>query len=411
MLKSNTTWRFLVVEDNPEIMRNIKDILPTSVPEGDMFEIEPCPVFKSAQARMANSRYDMLILDLKDDTTDLLAVDTDPPGVAVFNELKKYRFTPVVFYTAWAEKVRDYETSFVKVVEKTDDVTNVRKAIQAVFATNLPNLTKLIDDVEREYLWEFISKTWKNPDTQFDKSDLAHLVARRLSIALEEKLGNFAISLVESAQGTKHKETVHPMAVYIYPPISTQRMAGDILYEKEGYPKSFWLVMTPSCDFVKTHFKVEHVLLVKCEELKIQQEYSEWATDRSKHENLENVFKNRRSGKRSVEAVGGTISIGLQPDRFRFLPGTFFIPELLVDFQQIKTIPYRELEKYDIKASLDSPYAEWIITSFISFFGRVGTPDIDKDIVMMRLETLLSKEGALQADSQSACGGEDEATK
>jgi CheY-like chemotaxis protein len=411
MPENGSTWRFLIVEDNPGMVKNIEDILPTCVPAGDTAEYDSCLSFDDAKKRMINSHYDLLILDLKDDDIAFPAVDADPPGVTVFQELKKYRFTPVVFYTGWAEKVRDYETSFVKVVEKTEDVTVLRKAIQDIFATRLPVLAKLIDEVERKYLWDFISTNWREPNTQFEQSDLAHLVARRLSIALIGKLSGFANSLANPQLDDVHKETVHPMEVYIYPPIGTQRMAGDIVYEKEVDPKCFWLVLTPACDFVHTRVKAEHILLARCEELQAQQEFYDWAADRTKKEKLEHVIRNRRCGKRSVVMAGSTISVNLQPERFRFLPGTFFIPDLVVDFQQLKTISYCELNKYDIAASLDSPYAEWIVTSFASFFGRVGTPDIDKDMVLKRAEALLGTKAVAQPESPPDRGVKDEAAK
>lgn len=411
MPEDRSTWRFLIVEDNPGIVKNIEDILPTCVPTGDMVEYESYLSFADAEKRMMNSQYDLLILDLKDDTIALSAVDADPPGVAVFLELKKYRFIPVVFYTGWAEKVREYETSFVKVVEKTEDVTVVRKAIHDIFATRLPALTKLIDEVQRKYLWDFVSTNWREPNTQFEQSDLAHLVARRLSIALIGKLSGYANRIANPQLGDVNSETVHPMEMYIYPPIGTQRMAGDIVFDKEADPKCFWLVLTPACDFVPTRVKAEHILLAKCEELQAQQEYFEWASDKTKSEKLEHVIRNRRCGKRSIEMAGSSISINLQPERFRFLPGTFFLPDLVVDFQQLKTIPYNELNKYDIAASLDSPYAEWIVTSFAGYFGRVGTPDIDKDMVLKRAEALLGIKAIAQPESLADCGVEDEAVK
>lgn len=411
MPSNESSWRFLIVEDDPGIVKNLEDILPSCVPEGDTAEYDSCLSFDVAEKRMANSHYDLLILDLKDDKAALPAVDADPAGMTVFNELKKYRFTPVVFYTGWAEKVRDYETSFVKVVEKTESVTEVRKAIQDIFATRLPALTKLIDEVERKYLWDFISTNWREPNTQFEESDLAHLVARRLSIALIGRLSGFANSLANPQLGDKHRETVHPMEVYIYPPIGVQRMAGDIIYEKESDPKRFWLVLTPACDFVPTRVKAEHILLARCEELKAQQEYSDWAADRTKSEKLVQIIRNRRCGKRSIDMLGSSFSINLQPERFRFLPGTFFIPDLVVDFQQLKSILYGELVKYDIAASLDSPYAESIVTSFASFFGRVGTPDIDNDLVLKRAEALLSNKAVTKTESMQDQDVEDEAAK
>jgi hypothetical protein len=37
--------------------------------------------------------------------------------------------------------------------------------------------------------------------------------------------------------------------MYIHPPISTNRLAGDILKGVVGAVDGYWLVLTPSCDF------------------------------------------------------------------------------------------------------------------------------------------------------------------
>lgn len=407
------TWRFLIVEDDPGIVRNIEDILPTCVPEGDSPECESCLSFDVAEKRMANSRYDLLILDLKDDKTELPAVDADPPGVRVFQELKKFHFTPVVFYSAWAEKVRDYETSFVKVVEKSESVTALRKAIQDIFATKLPNLSKLIDEVERDYLWEFISTHWKETNSQYEQSDLAHLVARRLSIALTRQIGEFADKLTNPEADSLNKNTVHPMTAYIYPPLDTTRMAGDVIFETGSDPINYWLILTPACDLVKHKgcYKAEHILLAKCEDLRTQEEYIAWAGDTAKRSKIDNIIGNVRDGKRSVKCGEESVSFSLSRDRFKFLPGTYFLPDLVVDFQQLKTVPYGDLAKYGIAASLDSPYAEWITAGFASYFGRVGVPDIDKDTVVKRAEAVLAESTIAMSDSQPDSGVKDEVAK
>ncbi|OPY85099.1 MAG: hypothetical protein A4E65_00189 [Syntrophorhabdus sp. PtaU1.Bin153] len=413
MPENGRTWHFLIVEDDLGMIRNIEEILPASVPTGDTAIAEKCTSFDDAQRRMTNSRYDLLILDLKDNTADLSPVDSDPPGVTVFQELKKYRFTPVIFYTGWAGKVREYENSFVRVVEKTEDVSKLREAIKAVFATRLPTLSKLIDEVERDYLWEFISTHWQDTQSHYEQSDLAHLVARRLSIALTRQIGEYADGLTNPKDADPNKSTIHPMTVYVYPPLYPARMAGDILFEKDSNPKNYWLILTPACDLTNHDgkYKAEHILLAKCEELKAQEEYIAWEKDKTKRSSLEELVVNNRKGKRSIQHGDKSVLFSLQRDRFRFLPGTYFLPDLVVDFQQLKTVPYGDLALYDIAASLDSPYAEWIITSFAGYFGRVGVPDIDKKAVINRVEALLAESAAAEPESPPDRGVKDEATR
>lgn len=383
-------WRFLIVEDKPDIREQLIEVLPSCVPDGDEAESEECSNFEEGTRLMVKSRFDMLILDLKDNDA-FFEMGEDPPGLKVFRELQKLRFIPVVFYTGWPDYVRGHETSFVRVVVKGEDVTQVREAIRSVFDTNLPKLSRLIDDVEREYLWDFVSKYWKETDSQFEQSDLTHLVARRLSFALSAKLGSFAQVLLRPSSESDDSDEgkAHPMTVYVYPPIDgARRMTGEILFDRRSSPKKYWLLLTPTCDLDPAHPKAEHILLARCEELESQQEYLEWQNDRGKKKDLEKLFKNNRDRERQVDIGAGQIrNFKGQRERFRFLPGTFFLPDLVVDFQQLKTVTFAQLSSdYGIAASLDSPYAESISASFSNFFGRVGTPVLDTDLVFGRAE-------------------------
>src|SRR5437867_3047346 len=111
-------WRFLIVEDNDVFVRQLLEIIPSCVTPPDGVDTTVCKTFKEAAIRLKTERYDLLILDLKDDNDAGLEADTNPAGLKIFSELKKMRFTPVVFYTALAHKVRSEQTSFVRVVEK-----------------------------------------------------------------------------------------------------------------------------------------------------------------------------------------------------------------------------------------------------------------------------------------------------
>jgi CheY-like chemotaxis protein len=134
-------WRFLIVEDKPDIRNQLKAILPTSVPEGDEAESEECSDFTEGVRRMTQRRFDMLILDLKENDA-FAGVDEDPPGLTIFRELKRFRFIPVVFFTGWPQYVRDQATSFVRVVTKGENFTELRDEIRSVFDTNLPKLNR-----------------------------------------------------------------------------------------------------------------------------------------------------------------------------------------------------------------------------------------------------------------------------
>ena len=92
----------------------------------------------------------------------------------------------------------------------------------------------------------------------------------------------------------------------------------------------------------------------------------------TKKKKLKSLLSNNRSN-------------GHQPERFYFLPGALDLPDLVVDFQQLVTLPREQMEE-DLKrlASLDSPFAETLLTRFSRYFGRLGTPDLDLGVVFNR---------------------------
>jgi hypothetical protein len=89
-----------------------------------------------------------------------------------------------------------------------------------------------------------------------------------------------------------------------------------------------------------------------------------------------------------LRAMIGDNRQNTQAERFKFLPGTYFLPDSIVDFQKIRAVPCDEIKKLEVVASLDSPFAEAVLARFSRYFGRLGIPDIDKNIVLSRLQAL-----------------------
>jgi hypothetical protein len=177
------------------------------------------------------------------------------------------------------------------------------------------------------------------------------------------------------------------MTMYIRPPIGPHRFAGDILREKKDGAEYYWLILTPSCDFAQG--KVKQAVLAKCERLEEQEEYKAWISDTTKTGKLEALIVDNRTGKHET--------VKLQPERFKFLPGTFFLPDLLADFQQLRSVPVELLTTFEPIATLDSPFAEAILARFARYLGRLGTPDIDEKVVLDRLKNALGQTASKQA--------------
>lgn len=372
MKDGGTKWRLLVVEDKEDIAAQIMEAIPYFVDEPDTAEGEHCRSFVDAIERMETERFDILILDLKDDSTYTTDEHDVSAGIKVFELLKGTRFTPVIFYTAHAHKVIELQTSFVRVVEKTQGVKKLKEEVNKVLDTQLPFLSRRLEEVKRDYLWDFVNNHWKEFESQHEQADLAYLLARRLALTLEKEARKLAKKLAGKGVQLADPSNIHPMEMYVFPPISKNRLAGDILKGDVEKDSGYWVVLTPSCDFEQDG-RLKNVLLARCLPLTEESEYINWK-------------QNPGENAGDLKAVIGDNRKNAQSERFKFLPGTYFLPDLLIDFQSLKATPPDEAEKLKVIASLDSPFAEAVLARFARYFGRLGTPDIDKQVVIKRLE-------------------------
>lgn len=381
--KQGIKWRFLIVEDKEDKIRQLLEIAPSCVTAPDEVEVEVCPTFKEAAGYLRKERFDLLILDLKDESDTSLEADSNPAGLEVFEELKKTRFIPVVFYTALAHKVRAMETSFVRVVEKTEDVTRVREEVQRVLGTQLPNLSRHLEELQRSYMWDFVSTHWKDFKNAHQQVDLAYLLARRLALSLEKEARKLGRKMAGKSVPMADPKNIHPMEMYVPPPVGSDRQAGDIFRGTVGEADGYWIALTPSCDFEQPG-RLHNVLVAQCVPLAGEPEYTNW-------------IKNPKANAAQLIALIGDNRDNAQSERFKFLPGTFFFPDSVVDFQRLYAVPPLELAKLKVIASLDSPFAEAVLARFSRYFGRLGTPDIDKIVFLNRLQATLNEPKASTA--------------
>lgn len=261
-----------------------------------------------------------------------------------------------------------------------DDLINT---LQLVIQSGLPDINRAIlehiDKVQREYFWDFVAGHWDTIRGAGDKRALAHLLVRRLAASLSgvsaedlaEKLGaQIAAPITE--------DQVHPVEMYVLPPISREMKTGEIVRGEIQGQDGYCVVLTPSCDLVDHPPQVpkaERVLLVRAGPLEGTAEFKNWkaAPSNTKKNVLTDLLKNnRRSG---------------QGERFHFLPEAFTVPNLLIDFQAALSVPLSELQDVQRLAVLDSPYAEALIARYVRYLGRVGTLDIDLESLLAAFAT------------------------
>lgn len=294
--------------------------------------------------------------------------------------IQQRRFIPVIFYTALPNLVQHLETSIIQVIEKTEDFAHLLAAVKKIFDTPLPTvnraLIKHLETVQRDYMWEFVAKHGAEFIDTSDRIALAYLLARRLAMSLSGSgIQQLSQDLGDSTEFSLDEERVHPMQYYVIPPVETSPLTGDLYRVRIGQQDKYWVLLTPSCDIVNE--KAKWVLMAPCALLTEEHEYQDWhnSPSQTKKRRLESLLSNnRRNG-------------GHQAERFYFLPGALDLPDMVVDFQQVVTLPRVQMESLDRVASLDSPFAEALLARFTRYFGRLGTPNLDIDFVINKLQT------------------------
>ena len=378
----DTKWQLLFADDEIEICCQVKEYLEDSKVingKGKRLEVKTLCNFESVARELETRHIDLLILDVR------LQSQTQTPekevGEKILEEVRQKRFLPVIFYTALPSLVQEQISPLVHVVEKTERVDGLLKAIEDVFGTGLPQINRALvrhlESVQRDYMWCFVAEHWSSFEEVGDPRTLAYLLARRLSMSLSNSgVREFAKDLGDSHEPFTPESKVHPMEFYVLPPVEGQSpqtgslFSGDI-EGKEGH----WILLTPSCDLVKGREKADSILVAFCEELDQQNEYIDWNPTSSEQSKKRDALKSLLSNNRHKH----------QSERFYFLPGALTLPHLLVDFQQLKMVPRCHLQELKPEASLDNPYSEALLARFSRYFGRLGVPDLDTELLLSNL--------------------------
>lgn len=391
------TWRILVVDDEPDIAEQVRELLASvEVGEHPAYRVESATSFVDALDRLALSHFDLLVLDVRDQqkaAQSIEAADADT-GIATFTEVRERRFIPIVFHTALPELVLDLTNPpFVSVVSKLDDdaIQKLRAAVETALESTLPTLHRAlvrhVERVTRDFMIDFVELNWDQLRSPGRRGDVAHLLLRRLALSLATGAQVLAGELGNTDDATLTPDTVHPMRFYVTPPIG-DHVTGDLLHGPRILPvpvsaeggsdsgKAAWYVtLTPACDLVAGRVKADYVVVAECIALAEFPEFAAWQAEAAASS----------SAKKKLEALMRNNPTGRQADRYYYLPAAWGVPDLVVDVQRIAHLPYERLPDYTRSATLDSPYAEALSNQFGRYMGRVGTPNLDHDLAIARL--------------------------
>lgn len=387
-----TEWQVLYVDDDTELCRQVKEYLDgEAVDDSDeLLQVQAISDFNNALNELESRRIDLLILDVRVGPYDQDAAGETKleeeasleEGIKILDAVRERRFVPVVFYTGLAYKVRPLESPVVRVVEKTEGLEELLKTVREVFDTSLPRTNRALvhhlETVQRDYMWGFVAENWSSFAGNADRRALAYLLAKRLAISLSGPgIQQLAQDLGDNTGTFSEDDKVHPMLYYLLPPVEPAPLAGDLYYGTVNEESGYWVLITPSCDMVLDREKADFMLFSRCSPLAESAEFQAWKNG------LPNPSNSVTS--RLVSLLGNNRQGG-QPERFYFLPGALTLPDLVADFQDLVAIRRDKVTLMQRMASLDSPFSEALLARFSRYFGRLGTPDLDVNLVVSNLK-------------------------
>ena len=393
--------RILYVEDDARNREDLKALLPGTL--GDDFRIILDCEESFENAAKKSREYHLIILDLYQGPATEGGVNL---GEKVFEEIKASVFCPIVFYSGNVLSVEDMRSRVIGVVRKGEDneldvlKTEILRLINNGIPTLREKVHQAIDEEFRRFFWETIQK--RNDIFKADEQDfsLGYMLLRNYADSLSKD--NIKGILEDSSI---KDDKVHPMEFYIYPMEKTREFeCGEIVIHKES--RDVFVILTPSCDFIKRKGKkrrVEYVLLAKTTLLTSTAEYNAVVDINGQIKENEKKSKALGVNEKALEELCKTreklaqtkntkyaafkqfINSG-SSDRYFFLPGTPFIEDRVIDFQDKLTVRYESLSAdFERLTKLDNPYAQSMVSSFIRYYNRIGFPDIDADYIISRL--------------------------
>ena len=384
----------LYIEDDSDNREELKEALSGEVINDCSISLTCEESFDDAVQKAVN--YHLIILDLMKGEDNL--------GESIFNQIKESFFMPIIFYAAKTAEVETLRSQVVGVVSKLDGIDALKSEIERLTKYGLPFLRKsvhgFIDQKFNSFFWSTIqaqNNVFKAGEEDFS---LGYLLLRNFADSLSKD--NIKGILEDSSI---KDDKVHPMEFYIYPMEKAREFeCGEIVIHKES--RDVFVILTPSCDFIKRKGKkrrVEYVLLAKTTLLTSTAEYNAVVDINGQIEENEKKSKALGVDEKALEELCKTreklaqtkntkyaafkqfINSG-SSDRYFFLPGTPFIEDRVIDFQDKLTVRYESLSAdFERLTKLDNPYAQSMVSSFIRYYNRIGFPDIDADYIISRL--------------------------
>ncbi|WP_405921654.1 hypothetical protein [Streptomyces sp. NBC_00122] len=377
MTEGGAVYRVLIVEDEVDIAEALSEMLAEELSDLGTLDIHVENDFDEAESLLETQAFDLVVLDVRDAARGGSPAHPNLQGRELHDRIAKTRWVPIVFCTALAEQVSDLaQPPLIQVVSKNrldEAVTAVRAGLESGVPVLTRHITALVDEHVRGFLRDEIAPNWDRL-AAVDRSQIAAVLVHRLAAWLKEN----AVEALGAALGSSENPVVGHAStarVYLMPPVTKHVTAADILRDHQD---GWWVVLTPACDLYEDSHsggnrtaKAEYVRLARAVPLSEAPLIARWnevgspTQGRERNAALE-IFRNNSA-------------------RYRILPKYLDIPDLLVDFEIVQSVLLTEVRSWSRVATLDSPFAEAMLTSHGHTVARIGTPDVDFENIKQSL--------------------------
>jgi hypothetical protein len=345
--------KLLFIEDQPDSVEPV--IIRMEKTKGGVFKCE-VKNFNEAEEAINTFSPDIVILDLLVGSP----AESEVIGDKTFNFLWDKRFCPIVIYSAAPDRFNDDRKNhpFVKSVQKGKDSLAELEAIISELQPHVEVLREAEEDIKKLSAFAlrdvapFVFDVFTDA---YQRREVILRCGRRYLAALMDDL-------------SRHGQELESWEQYIIPPISECPQLGDVMIKKDAdtsVPENFYVVLSPSCDLVKTddrNPKVENVLVAKCCPIK---------------DGLNSVGLKDISADKMIERV---LSQGHFQSIIPFPSLEGYIPHFAADLRKLALIPFEEIgDRYLRIASIDSPFRELVSWAYMQIACRPGLPDRDLD--------------------------------
>jgi CheY-like chemotaxis protein len=365
-------WRILYVDDERETVESdIERIERLNAPDNRKPRCVYAPTFDEAEQLLSREVYDLIILDVKDDSGGPAG---DDRGRQILETIKNKAFIPVIFHTGWPDHVNDLEGPYVRIVTKSAD-EDVVDMVDTLLRSKVTQFSRHVSEEIRQYMWHSIEEHGASLG-EFNDDEIAHMLSRRLAYRLQTES---AMKFLDYDSGSPAPRPMNPIEVYQFPPEAEFRQSGDLLRRKDDqvHESTLYVILTPTCDLVSK--KGSRILIAEAQILAEAtfQPVKELSEKWHKREQL--AGRKKKEFDRELRTF---LTQGLLP-RIHFLPPTAITgPPRVVDFSALSLVSRDELETLVPVAALDSPFREQLLARYGSFASRVGVPEVNSESIL-----------------------------